>query len=129
MPRGKGEKPTDLTGRYDEDFLAQMDGRVRVAKSLRERLGALVSDLGGMAALSYQEQSLCKRIVHIERLIEKDELTLAHNGTIDRHAHFAALTTLSSLFSKLGLKRRAKQLPSLQNYLSERSASPSTKED
>ena len=96
--------------------MSELDGRVRVAKSLRERLNSLVSDLGGPAELSYQELSLCKRAIHIERLIEKDELSMAHGGVVDRFATIAAINTLTSLFSKIGLKRRAKIL-NLKDYL------------
>src|SRR5215472_2092246 len=113
----KSEKPSEVSKRYRENFLDAMDGRAEVTRTLHERLSALIADLGGLDNLSYQERSLCKRIIHLERLIEKDELTLAHNGPIDRYAHFAALNSLSSLFGKLGLKRRARNI-SLKDYLS-----------
>jgi hypothetical protein len=116
-PGQKSKKVSEVANRYRENFLDSMDGRAEVTRTLRERFSTLTADLGGISNLSYQEHSLCRRIIHLERLIEKDELTLAHNGTIDRHAHFAALNSLSSLFSKLGLRRRAKQIPSLSDYL------------
>ena len=100
--------------------MAELDGRVRVARSLRDRLRALTSDLGGVTNLSYQEQSVCKRAVHLERLIEKKESTLAHNGTVDENSYYSAITTLSSLFSKLGLKRRPKVIGTLAELLSQR---------
>ena len=124
MPSGKVEKPTDVEARYQEDFLLHLDGRVRVAKSLRERLGALVSDLGGHDSLSYQERSLCKRIVHLERVIEKYECTLAHGGTVDMHLYLSAINVLSGLYSKVGMKRRAKTL-SLKDYLNAQQPAPS----
>lgn len=133
-PGQKSEKASEVAKRYRENFLDAMDGRAEVTRTLRERLGGLVSDLGGFDGLSYQERSLCKRIIHLERLIEKDELTLAHNGTIDRHVHFAAVNVLSGLYSKIGLKRRAKTL-SLKDYLNKpepapaSQAPPSIKED
>ena len=116
-PGCKSQKPTELAERYEAGYLDQLDGRVRVAKNLRERLGALVSDLGGLAALSYQERSLCRRVIHLERIIDKKELTLAHNGTIDEQSYYSALNALSGLFSKLGLKRRARKIASLEEYL------------
>ena len=112
--------------------MSELDGRVRVARSLRERLGALVSDLGGPAGLSYQELSLCKRAIHIERLIEKDELSMAHGGVVDRFATIAAINTLTSLFSKIGLKRRARKIQSLEEYLKQPEPQPApqpSKED
>ena len=120
----KGSKPTELAERFDERFMSELDGRVRVAKSLRERLNSLVSDLGGLDGLSYQELSLCKRAIHIERLIEKDELSMAHGGVVDRFATIAAINTLTSLFSKIGLKRRSKIL-NLKDYLNAQQPAPS----
>ena len=113
----KGSKPTELAERYEEGFLDSLDGRVRVAKSLRERLGALVSDLGGLDGLSYQERSLCRRVIHLERIIDKKELALAHNSPIDEQSYYTAITTLASLFNRIGLKRRARKIQSLDEYL------------
>ena len=112
----KSTKASEVTKRYRESFLDSMDGRAEVTRTLRERLSVLVSDLGGLDNLSYQERSLCKRIIHLERLIEKDELTLAHNGMIDRHAHIATVNALAGLYNRIGLKRRSRQI-SLKDYL------------
>jgi hypothetical protein len=106
----KSDKATEIAERYHEDFMSQLDGRVRVARTLRDRLRALTNDLGGVGGLSYQELSLCKRAVYLERLIEKKELSLAHNGTIDQNLYFSAINSLSALFNRLGLKRRPKLL-------------------
>jgi len=124
-PGQQGTKATEVPARYDEDFLDAMDGRFEVARTLRHRLGQLTADLGGLAGLSYQERSLCRRIVHLERHVEKKELSLAHGGTLDENSYFAAINGLSGLFSKIGLKRRAKQLPTLGEYLSGKAAAPS----
>lgn len=118
----RSELPTDVDPRYTDDFLEAMDGRARVARTLRDRMRALLADLGGPDQLSYMERSLVKRAIHVERLIEKRELTLAHGGTVDDQAYFSGITALSSLFSKLGLKRRAKQLPSLHEYAAQSKA-------
>jgi len=113
---GTGTKPTDISKRFRADFLENMDGRVAAVKTLQERLSALVADLGGFESLSYQEKTLCKRVVHLERLLEKQESMLVHGGTIDVHAYLAAVNGLAGLLSKLGLKRRAKPV-SLDVYL------------
>lgn len=117
-PGQKSTLSTEVATRYDEDFLESMDGRVRVARTLRDRLRALTNDLGGLANLSYQEQCLCRRAVHLERLIEKRELTLAHGGKVDENCYYSAITTLSSLFSKVGYKRRPKVVGTLAQLLS-----------
>jgi hypothetical protein len=119
--QGKSNLLRDVPARYDEGFLDEMDGRSELAKVLRQRLRALVSDLGGLDALSYQERSLCKRAVHLERLIEQRELTLAHNGTVDESGYFNAINVLSGLYHKLGMKRRARTV-SLKDVLSQQPA-------
>ena len=115
--KNKNTKLIDVPVKYNTDFMAEMDGRVEVARTLRERLAAYYSDLGGQANLSRMEQSICKRIVHVERWAEKTELTMAHGGTVDIHAYFVSVNVLSGLLSKIGLRRRAKLLPSLNDYL------------
>lgn len=128
--QGKSDLPTDIPARYDEAFLEEMDARSEVYKMMSQRLGALVTSLGGLDGLSYQERSLCKRAIHLERLIEKRELTLALDGTIDEPGYFNAVNVLSGLYSKLGMKRRTK-LISLKDVLSQQPApsGPQPKED
>lgn len=124
----KSQKALDVDTRYREDFLDTMDGRTEVSRTLRQRLGQLTSDLGGLNNLSYQERSLCRRIIHLERQLDKKELSLAHNSPIDEQSYYTAINTLSSLFSKLGLKRRARTV-SLSDYLKKDRSSPQPKEE
>ena len=123
----KSAKATEVAERYTGGFMDELDGRVRLARTLHQRLRELTNDLGGMTNLSYQEQSLCKRLVHLERLIERKESTLAHGGTLDENYYYAALNALSGLFSKVGLKRRPKVL-SLTDYLTNGTAAKVTNE-
>ena len=114
--QGKSALPTDVPVRYDEGFLDELDGRAEVTRTLRQRHGALVGDLGGLDCLSYQEQSVCRRIIHLERLIERQESILLQGGSVDLNYYLSAVNCLSGLLSKIGLKRKAKQL-SLKDYL------------
>ncbi|MBI5315847.1 MAG: hypothetical protein HZB34_07740 [Nitrospirae bacterium] len=117
-------KPTEMSRRYTAQFLEDMDGRSLIARALRGQLRELTNDLGGIAQLSYQERSLAKRVVHLQRLIEQKERALMQGDPVDQTSYFSAVTLLSSLLSKLGLKRRAKQLPSLTEYLNGKASSP-----
>ena len=119
----KSVKAVEVPSRFGERFMHEMDGRSVVARELRDRLRFLTADLGGLNTLSYQEQSLCKRAVHLERLIEQKEMALASGRKVDPNVYFSAITTLSSLFSKLGLKRRVKVL-SLTDYLQTKGSEP-----
>lgn len=115
----RSQKDTEIVALYDAEFMSQLDGRVKVARTLRQRLGALTNDLGGLANLSFQEQCICKRVVHLERLIEKKEMALAHNRKVDEGCYYAAITTLSALLSKVGLKRRPKLVSTLAEVLNQ----------
>jgi hypothetical protein len=92
--------------------LNELDHRYRAARTLKQRLRALSNDLGGND-LSYQQRSLVLRCIHLERLLEKKESALAHGGMVDEQSYFSGVTVLSSLFSKLGLKRQAKVVGTL----------------
>jgi len=115
--QGKSSLPIDVPRRYEEGFLEEMDGRGEVVKLLRQRLAQLTGDLGGLDGLSYQERSLCKRIIHLERQLDKKELSLAHDTPIDESSYYNAINALSGLFAKIGLKRRAKLVNSLSAVL------------
>ena len=60
-------KATEVSGRFEPGFLSALDGRSVVARGLKSNLDALINDLGG--ALSYQQHSLCERVIHLEALI------------------------------------------------------------
>ena len=113
---GIGTKPTDLSKRFRADFFQRMDGRVTAVKALRERFNALTTDLGGLDNLSYQEKTLCKRAIFLERHIEGMELLVTKGGAVEVHSYIASINALSGILSRIGLKRRAKQI-SLRDYL------------
>lgn len=112
-------KAVEIPNCYEENFMMEMDGRTAVARELRDRLHALSADLGGWSSLSYQERSLCRRLIHLERLVEQKELKLAQGGRLDENLYFNAINSLSGLLSKIGLKRRVKIL-ALGDYLAEK---------
>ena len=114
---GKGTKPREVARRFRPSFLSDLDGRYPVVRGLKYRYACYTSDLGGTATLSAMEQTIVKRIVHLEHLVEQKESALLSGGTLDVHEYLSAVNTLSGLLSKIGLKRRAKQIPSLTDYL------------
>ena len=118
----KGTGSIEISEKFNADFMAELDGRVKVSKTLRQRLGSLASDLGGIEQLSYREQSISRRCVHLERQVERFEMTLAHGGTLpDFQSYLSAITTLSSLYSKLG-KQDLKRQPKMLGTIPERMA-------
>ena len=117
MSKGKGTKPRTVARRFRPSFLSDLDGRYPVVRGLKYRFACYLSDLGGAANLSTMEQTIVKRIVHLEHLVEQKESSIIRGTATNLHEYLASVNSLSGLLSKLGLKRRAKQL-SLKDYLS-----------
>ena len=104
---------------YEPDFLADMDQRRNLTQDLRSRHKQLVYDLGGIDNLSYVEKSLIERSLWIEHFVTCIEKQLILNPDIppDTDEWFKGVRALESVYSKLGLKRRAKEVESLTTYL------------
>jgi hypothetical protein len=66
-----------LPVRYGQDFAVMMGARTRLGREVRDRLQALVTDLGGQGTLSHAQYSLCKRAVWLELCIEHEESRIA----------------------------------------------------
>jgi hypothetical protein len=119
----KTQKATDIPDCYmdqcPQDFLEHMDGRVALVKQLRRKLDDLYDDLGGEAQVSQKEKILCKRLVHLERWIERQEAVLMEGGTVHENTYLNAVNVLSSLCGRLGLKRRTKVVGTLAELLSQ----------
>lgn len=123
MPKGKGTKPRTVARRFRPGFLTELDGRYPVVRGLKHRLGCYLSDLGGAANLSTMEQTIVKRIVHLEHLVEQRESALIAGTGTNLNEYLASINTLSNLLSRIGLKRRAKSI-SLKDYLNSSKPEP-----
>ena len=107
----------ELPARYSGNFLAGMDGRVKLVKELRSRLKQLQVDMGGESALSYAKQSLTKRAIFIEAKLEDFEMQLAQGNDVKLGVYIQMTNSLIGLFKTLGLNRKAKEL-NLKDYIS-----------
>jgi hypothetical protein len=116
MPKGKGTKPRTVARRFRPSFLSDLDGRYPVVRGLKHRYGCYLSDLGGTANLSTMEQTIVKRIVHLEHLVEQKESALIAGTGANINEYLASVNCLSGLLGKIGLKRRSRQV-SLRDYL------------
>ena len=113
-------KQADIPDKYSPDWLQRLDGRTAIAKAVNQRMRHLVNDLGGADSLSYQEQSIVRRVVWVESLIESAELEMAKGramSTEDHRRHLNNINTLIGLLKSLGLERRTRDVPSLGEYL------------
>ena len=117
----RSNKPTEVPAAYAPDFIATLDGRGRVARELRSRLTLLYNDIGGESFLSYQQKSVCERIVHVEALLQSMEYDMANGKEVPLGNYIQGINTLVGLFKTIGLERRTKEL-SLREYLSNKEA-------
>jgi hypothetical protein len=108
--------------RFQAGWLDNLDGRLGLARELRQRFDALTGDLGGADQLSYQQRSLCERALWLEYWLSQQEQTLAAGGEFNVGQWVQASNSLQGIFSKLGLQRVAKEVPSLAEYAAARAA-------
>lgn len=113
-------KQSDISKAYAPDWLEKLDGRTRFAQVMQQRYQDLTADMGGLDALSYQQRSIAKRIVHLEALIEQQEAALAKGEDIDAGRLTNTTNTLIGLLKAIGLQRQAKDVPNLHDYLKQR---------
>ena len=106
---------------YRADWLDQMDGRLGMVKVIKDRLGMLTDDLGGVEQMSYQRRSLCRRVVWLEALIEQQEIALSRGEEIDQGKWTQAVNSLMGLLKTVGLERVAQDVPSVTTWIKERS--------
>lgn len=106
-----------LPEEFTPKFLDQLDGRTVVARTLRARLGEIMGDLGGEEQLSHAQRSLARRAVWLESWLETQEAAAAEGEQVDIGRQVQALNALIGLWRTLGLERRQKNAPSLQEYL------------
>ena len=103
-------KLQDVPPKFTHDWLDKLDGRTNMAKSLQQRHSALMADLGGQSALSYQRLSLTKRAIHMEALIEQQESSLARGEDVDTGKLTQSINSLIGLYKTLGLDRVARDV-------------------
>ncbi len=115
-----------IPSEFEPRFLDHMDGRTIAARTLRQRLAEVHSDLGGEAALSYAQKSLCRRAIWLESVIETMEAEAAEGGEIDVGRQTQALNSLLGLWRTLGLERKPRDVPDLQTYLRQRANGEAT---
>jgi len=108
--------------RYEEHFLAKLDGRSRAAQILRQSFDEITSDLGGAAGLSHVQLTLIERFCFLEFILRMKELKMAeasNNGQKDKNfgSWVQSLNALVGLAKVVGLERRAKQVTNLCDYV------------
>ena len=116
-------KNSPVPDRFRSGWLEALDGRLSLARDLRERFDAVCSDLGGIDRLSYMQRSLVERGLWLEYWLSQQERELAGGNPFDVGKWVQAANSLQGIYSKLGLQRQARDVPSLAEYLAKREAS------
>jgi hypothetical protein len=116
-----------------ERGIRALDGRSTAARAIAEWRRDVEADLGGSEALSRQQQTLLDMAAAAVFLLGQIDAWVAArpelivNGRRKSVApvvreRIAVADHLSRLLTQLGLERKAKRVPSLQEYVAERAA-------
>ncbi|MEO8646550.1 hypothetical protein [Pseudomonas sp.] len=111
---------TDVPQQYSADWLQSLDGRTAVAQVMRERHRAFTDDLGGVSRLSYAQRSLVERALWLEYWMQQQEQALAGGSEFDVGKWTQAANALQGILAKLGLDRKAREVPDLASFIAKR---------
>lgn len=117
-----GGKSRDVPDRFASGWLDALDTRTALARHMRNRYAALTDDLGGMDALSYAQRSLCERALWLEYWLASQERELAGGNEFDVGKWVQAANSLQGIYSKLGLQRVARDVPTVQGWIDRQQA-------
>jgi hypothetical protein len=113
--------------------MRQLDGRSALSQSIAKYRAELLSSLGGADSLSAQENTLVEMCSRDWLMLQHIDAYLFQTGIFNKKRRQAyALTvqrmqvadSLTRRLQALGLQRRAKQLPSLSDYLATSKPTP-----
>jgi hypothetical protein len=118
----RATKPRSLTNRSritnGKDILAGVDQRSAAARRFRDVLINIYGDLGGLDLLSEGQRQLARRCATIAVACEKMEACAVAGQDIDLEVYGTLTDRLGRAFSRLGLKRVAKDItPSVADYV------------
>ena len=112
-----GKNAQTIPADFHNGWLDSLDYRTAMAREMRGRFVALTNDLGGADRLSYAQRSLCERALWLEFWLASQERSLASGAEFDAGKWTQACNSLQGIFTKLGLRRKARDVPSLPEYL------------
>ena len=110
-------KSKAIPERFRAGWLDQLDGRLSLARDLRERFDEVCSDLGGRDRLSYMQRSLVERALWLEYWLSNQERELSKGEAFDVSRWVQAANSLQGIYSKLGLHRQAREAPDLHEWM------------
>ena len=105
-----------LPVKFGVDFVETVDGRSVLGRAVRDHIERLHQDLDGAGHLSFQQLSLCQRVVWLDLLLSNEEARIARGEGVDIQPHVALVGSLLSVYRALGLKRVAREASSPTTY-------------
>jgi hypothetical protein len=115
--KAKGGKNTTVPPQFSPGWLDKLDSRTAIARVMRERYAEVCNDLGGVGGLSYMQRSLVERGLWLEYWLASQERELADGRPFDVGKWVQAANSLQGIYSRLGLERRAREVPHLHDYI------------
>jgi len=110
----RNHKPQTLPRRFKAGFLAELDGRTELAKTLRANYEAIVADIGGPVEVGHVKATLIERFCWLEAILQTLEHEMA-SGKIDKSEALGkwiqAVNSLSGLAKVLGVERNLNSRP------------------
>jgi hypothetical protein len=106
-----------------DNLLALVDGRSLPVRAVNAAYAAIMSDLGGEQNVAYTVRSLALRGANIEVWISSVEARLLSGERADPdllRSFLHASNVLHGLYRTIGLKRKPKDIPTLQEFLAQR---------
>lgn len=109
--------------KFAPGWLSDLDGRTGIAQTMRGRYAEMTSDLGGADSLSLAQRLLVERALWLTYWLETQEAALAQGQEFDVGKWIQAANGLQGILAKLGLERKARDVPSLTDYLAAKGGS------
>lgn len=119
--RGKSVRLlASIPEKYTPDFLERLDKRTVLGRAVVDRYESVVSDMGGVDALSTVKHSLVRRFVWFEVMIEGIECRAAGGEGVDVGTWTSLVNSWLGVARLLGLDRKAKDANGLRDRLNAR---------
>lgn len=98
--------------------MASLDGRTRAARTVRDLVASIETDLGGTDEVSAMQAQLVRRAAVLGALLESQEAGWAAGDGIDAGEYLPALNAQRRVLDTLGIHRKPRQIPQgLHEYL------------
>lgn len=116
-------RKAQLPAKYRPGWLKRMDQRSEIARALNGRLIEITQQLGGFDDLSPMELSLIDRWIHIEAMASQFELRVREQQMkpAEVPTYLALVDRLHGIGKSLGLRRKARRVPTLREIAQEQS--------